>query len=152
MHTLTSSCLQWLLGNNSALRRAAAHSLGLLAQVEGKRFGPRLWAGPSVATTTTATTASAPAPSSSHAAAGDGPGKPPVPLAAPVLACLTRAAAASSASDAEGGGEGPLVSGGGAEGEEGVCAGGAGSGEGVRACAGWHEAYYCLLMLEKVSA
>uniref|UniRef100_A0A7S3R808 U3 small nucleolar RNA-associated protein 20 domain-containing protein n=1 Tax=Dunaliella tertiolecta TaxID=3047 RepID=A0A7S3R808_DUNTE len=111
-------CRQWLLGNNSALRRAAAHSLGLLAQVEGKRFGPRLWAGPSVATTTTATTASAPAPSSSHAAAGDGPGKPPVPLAAPVLACLTRAAAASSASDAEGGGEGPLVSGGGAEGEE----------------------------------
>lgn len=30
-----------------------------------------------------------------------------------------------------------------------MCAGNA-SGEGVAACAGWREAYYCLLMLEKV--
>ena len=43
-----------------------------------------------------------------------------------------------------------LVGGGGAEGEEGVCSGGSAGGEGVGACAGWHEAYYCLLMLEKV--
>lgn len=35
---------QWLMGESSALRRAAAQSLGLLAEVEGKRFGVRLWA------------------------------------------------------------------------------------------------------------
>lgn len=124
------ACAQWLLGSSSPLRRAAAQSLGLLAQVEGKRFGPRLWA-------------AGPADSAAGPAA--------LPLAAPVLACLLRAVAASGGGSGSVAAAATLVGGSGAEGEEGVCSGGAASGEGVAACAGWHEAYYCLLLLEKVS-
>jgi hypothetical protein len=136
-----SPCVQWLACANSTLRRAAAQSLGLLAEVEGKRFVSRLW--------------SSPAPVPAEAAASSlGPGHRRAgpferALIVPVLACLQRAAAACVIPTQQRQEEQQSVGEAAAEGQEGGAGWAVDSAAGGT-CQGWHEAYYCLVLLEKV--
>lgn len=95
--------MQWLSGDSPQLRRAAAQSLGLLAEAEGgQRFSRRL---------------------------SDGA------LSELVLAALRRQQYVTALTQT--GGDSGL--------DTGEDEGGVGS------CPGWQEAYYCLIMMEKVN-
>jgi hypothetical protein len=118
-------CPQWICGENSQLRRAGTQALGLLAEAEGgARFAKRL--------------------TSTISAAGGGAGAVGQGLLPPLRAALLRQAALTTLNDSA-----SVVAAGGSAGVEG--------GEGVEdegittgACPGWHEAYFGLVLLEKV--
>ncbi|KAL6760906.1 armadillo-type protein [Haematococcus lacustris] len=175
LDTFAGYCRQWLSGSNEQLRRAAAQSLGLLAKAEGPRFARRLSTA-SLPVTSPGPAATSLAhlllsrlqlqASQGSALLAAAPHTLPRTAAAEPGAVTAGAAGAHEADGLQGGtlmqdwsamrrllGQEETRLGG----EASVTGGTLDAGEGEAAalapsssCPGWQEAYYCLLLLEKV--